>query len=195
MIEPKYRWACDFSEGLAQVLMVKVIDEKKEQYEFKTGYIDKSSKMVIKPQFDFDSNKESPFSQGIACVSINGKWGCIDKSGKFVVEPKFDAASNFSEGLAGVKVDEKWGFIDKSEKFVIKPQFAYWVPPVFSEGLVQVKIDNKWGYMDKSGKIVIKPKFDWSQNFSNGLAYVTIGSFPIKYAYIDKNGKIIWETE
>src|SRR6187551_1684029 len=41
------------------------------------------------------------FSEGIACVTRNGKTGYIDKSGSFTVEPRFDAMhpewSAFSE--------------------------------------------------------------------------------------------------
>ena len=65
----------------------------------KYGFIDKSGKVVIEPQFD---NAE-PFSEGLACVEKDGKWGFIDKSGKMVIEPQFDGASDFSEGLAKVK--------------------------------------------------------------------------------------------
>ena len=46
----------------------------------KYGFIDKSGKMVIEPQFD---NAE-PFSEGLAQVEKDGKLGFIDKSGKVV---------------------------------------------------------------------------------------------------------------
>ena len=55
----------------------------------KWGYIDKSGKIVIEPQFD----DASSFSEGLAAVCLGdycplrGKWGYIDKSGEYVWEP------------------------------------------------------------------------------------------------------------
>ena len=46
----------------------------------KYGYINRTGKTVVKPQFNFGSD----FSQGLAVVAINGKWGCIDNTGKTV---------------------------------------------------------------------------------------------------------------
>jgi hypothetical protein len=43
----------------------------------KYGYIDKTGKIVIKPQFDFAES----FSEGLAWVSISGKDGYINKTG------------------------------------------------------------------------------------------------------------------
>ena len=65
----------------------------------KYGFIDKSGKVVIEPQFD----DVGPFSEGFAGVEKDGKWGFIDKSGKVVIEPQFDDAEPFSEGLAKVR--------------------------------------------------------------------------------------------
>ena len=65
----------------------------------KYGFIDKSGKVVIEPQFDGASN----FSEGFACVEKDDKWGFIDKNGKVVIEPQFDDAEPFSEGLAKVR--------------------------------------------------------------------------------------------
>ena len=49
----------------------------------KYGYIDKSGKVVIEPQFDYVRD----FSEGLAVVEKDGKWGVIDKNGKVVIEP------------------------------------------------------------------------------------------------------------
>jgi len=165
----------------------------------KVGYIDRTCKMVINPQFDYADD----FSEGLAGVNIGGirgkyglveggKWGYIDKSGKFVIMPQFDFAWDFSEGLAGVKIGGKWGYIDKSGEIVIKPQFYFALS--FSEGLAGVCIskecpkEGKWGYIDKTGKIVIEPQFDDAKSFSEGLARVWIGD---RMTYIDKTGKDI----
>ncbi len=47
----------------------------------KFGYINKSGKIIINPQFDYAYN----FEEGFAIVMINQKLGFIDKSGKTAV--------------------------------------------------------------------------------------------------------------
>ena len=71
--------------------------------ESKYGFIDKSGKVVIEPQFD----DAGGFSEGLARVEKDGKWGFIDKSGKVVIEPQFDEVGDFSEGFGKVKKDGK----------------------------------------------------------------------------------------
>ena len=44
----------------------------------KYGFIDKSGKVVIEPQFDY----AEPFSEGLACLEKDGKLGYLDKNGK-----------------------------------------------------------------------------------------------------------------
>lgn len=85
----------------------------------KWGFIDKTGKYVINPQFD----DATPFADGLARVKLGGKWGFIDKTGKLVIPPQFDLAFPFKDGLAPVTFDGKWGFIDKAGKLVINPQF------------------------------------------------------------------------
>ena len=109
----------DFSEGLALVAedgestvsnLGFIIPHK--MY----GFIDKSGKVVIEPQF-YDV---LDFSEGFTRVEIartglygeppradDYNWGFIDKSGKVVIEPQFNYVSAFSEGLACVRKDDK----------------------------------------------------------------------------------------
>ena len=64
----------------------------------KVGYIDKTGKFVIQPQYDVASR----FRNGVAAVafgrystdnpdshivSLGDKWGYIDKSGKYIWQP------------------------------------------------------------------------------------------------------------
>jgi len=101
-----------FSEGLA---LVSIEDEGIGKY----GYIDKTGKIIINPQFD---DAES-FSEGLAAVRIGdyrtGKYGYIDRTGKIVINPQFDYASYFLGGHAHVKIGDKWNDIDKAGKIVI----------------------------------------------------------------------------
>lgn len=162
----------------------------------KWGYIDKTGKIAIKPQFDYVQG----FREGLAKVRIGdfvtGKSGYIDKTGKIVIEPRFANASSFSEGLAFVGTRDKdtfdYGYIDKAGRIVIKLQgFGDGIAD-FSGGLIPVYVDGKRGYMNKKGEIVIKPQFRRSDDFSEGLAKVKIGD---KYGYIDKTGDVIIEPQ
>ena len=92
-----------FSEGLAAIKMGG-----------KWGFIDKTGKVVIPPQFDI----VLCFSEGLAPIGMGGKWGFIDQTGKIVIPPQFDAVRWFSEGLAAIEMGGKWGFIDKKGRTI-----------------------------------------------------------------------------
>jgi hypothetical protein len=179
------------------------------------GFVDKSGKQIINPQFDEVGN----FHDGKCAVrNKEGKWGYIDKSGKIVINPQFDSAATFKGGYAVVSLDEKAGVIDQDGKYIINPQFgnAYadgdrylinqdskwgWtdkegkfiINPQFDEAyffgdnkLASVKSADKWGFIDKEGKIVINPQFDEAFQFMDDIAIVKLGG---KYGLIDKEGK------
>ena len=114
------------------------------------GYIDRTGKIVISPQFD----DAWSFSGGLAEVKVAKKWGYIDRTGEIAIKPQFDEVSPFAEGLAKVKVAKEYGYIDRTGKMVISPQFdvaAY----SFSEGLAHVHtIKRGQGYIDKTGRHV-----------------------------------------
>jgi len=189
--KPQYQSANEFSEGLAPVLM-----------NDKVGFIDLQGQIVIKPQFDPDGGGgcvqfgrvgASRFSEGLAAVQLEknewGKeWGFIDRHGNWVIQPAFACAAPFSEGLALIGIREAEGA---------------W----------------RYGYIDKSGATVIKPQFSEASSFVGKLAHVTIGmteeealvkameakkpeaeiekemkKFKQKNAYIDRTGKVVWQT-
>ena len=157
----------------------------------KWGYIDKSGKVIIQPQF---VGRVQFFSEGLAGATTDGrKLGFIDKSGNFVISPQYDDALFFSDGLAAVLVDKKIGYIDRTGKFVITPQFesgggdTRWAYP-FSDGLAGVFTGDKCGYIDKSGKFVINPQFKECFPFYEKLAPIRLED---KWGGIDKTGKMV----
>lgn len=121
-----------FTEGLS-VIAIKNGDI------LKFGYIDKSGKLTINPQFD-DAHD---FSEGLAAVEINGKWGYIDKTGKFVINPTFDIADDFSGGLAKVWVAKPSVIHPKMKPSVKKIDKFPW--------------EENNSYIDKTGKYVWEP--------------------------------------
>lgn len=103
VIQPQYSSAGKFSDGLASVALAKgngiTVKSKGKNYQLCTfrdsglmGYIDKTGKIVIEPQF----GRGFDFSNGIAEVSFGepndvigyiGKRGYIDKTGKYIWQP------------------------------------------------------------------------------------------------------------
>ena len=176
--------AYGFHNGLA---MIEVNDRK--------GFIDKTGKIVISPQFQY----AYPFIEGLACVSAGSdKWGYIDESGKWAIPPRFDSASLFSEGLAPVTLGNVCGYIDRSGELKLKPgtnnnaDDCAVVWGSFDGGLSRWKIGSKYGYINKSGEIVVKPEFDRTFNFSDGMAFVEKDG---KYGFIDQSGRMVIEPQ
>ena len=163
-----------FSEGLALFC----IGDAKMNYKY--GYIDKSGKEVVKPQFDMASS----FYEGLACIKQGDQYGFIDKTGKMVINPQFENALYFLEGLSPVCNGKQWGFIDAKGSYVIQPQFDDVL--FMRSGMAPVKMGEKWGYINKEGKVVVSPQFDEARPFPKcGLARVQQYG---KWGYINKKG-------
>lgn len=152
----------------------------------KWGFIDKTGKMVIEPQFDdvlrdqyggcfpYSHKMFKNFSEGLCAVRLGNKWGYIDKTGKFVIEAKYDNAGTFSEGVGCVRLGQKCGYVDKTGKFVLPLQFdAY-------EHSNNARSDNPdWDFT-----AALVEKF----GFSDGLAVARKDG---KEGYIDHSGKFV----
>jgi hypothetical protein len=189
VIPEKYDGAHSFQEGLAAV-----------QVSDKWGYIDKTGKMIVAPQFV----QVVDFIGGLAFGETQDyDLAFIDKTGHNPFGVKFQNISDdfdFAKGYVGVEVNNKWGFIDKTGKYILTPQFderdtptdccadshgVRWQSVDFREGLAAVNYNGKWGYIDATGKSVIPAQFDDARNFSEGVAVARQGQ---KYGFIDHSG-------
>jgi len=133
VVRPQFDETSSFKEGLAAVASGKYVNESRGepgtirisktppgmQFKAKWGFIDKTGKSVIEPQFDAAQD----FSQGLAAIQIGEKWGYVDHTGRVVVQPIYDSAKSFSDDLAVVKLDGKYGCINKDGKLVIPAKY------------------------------------------------------------------------
>lgn len=97
------------------------------------GFIDKTGKEVIKPEYNYVSNPF--FSDGLAFVGKDGKYGFIDKNGDEVIKLQYDSYGDmgFSDGLALLVKNGKSVYINKKGKEVLKVDYDSAGP--FKDGL------------------------------------------------------------
>lgn len=173
----------------------------------KYGYIDRTGKYVIEPQFDEAKDFSSDglaavgFAQNIAVLSEVPQTGITgDEERDKAIREETKNRPQISEGEIRVV---KWGLINEIGKIVVNPIFDN--IENFSEGLAVASrgIGNfsTCGYIDKTGKYVIEPKFAQCDSFKNGIAYVKPqngGSIMVQSTslneklVIDRTGKIIF---
>ncbi|SRR6266498_501503 len=127
-IATQFEDADNFSEGLAPI---KISGEtiwcspdatgSRSGFTMRWGYIDKTGKIVIPPQFE----SAAPFSEGLAAIHNCDHSYFIDKTGKTVISGNFRYASSFSGGLARIETMTEdgllSGYVDKSGKIVWGP--------------------------------------------------------------------------
>ena len=136
-------------------------------------------------------SEAEPFSEGLACVCMDGKYGYIGKDGETVLPFIYDQASSFLEGVAYVLQGEEYGLIDKNGDMVLKLT-DYDSISSFREGAAFFCRDGRYGYMDKSGRILAEPIYEDAGYFYGGCAMVVRNGL---YGVIDKNGREILPTE
>jgi len=165
----------------------------------KYGFMDRSGKTVITPQFDGAFG----FSEGLAQVKVGTKSGYINTKGVLVITPQFDDAMPFRYGRAAVKLccgfwfpqkpGDRYGFIDKDGKYICSPDFS-WVGQ-FSGDLAPVRTaGGVMAFVNRSGKVVMSGKFDQLRptGFTAGLAPVASGGM---WGYIDTTGKWVIDPQ
>jgi uncharacterized protein YdeI (BOF family) len=72
------------------------------------GFIDKTGKVVIKPQFQGAVSS----SEGIAIIVNNQKDGYINSNGAIIVKPQFDMCYNFKDDMGLVCNNGKYGYVN-----------------------------------------------------------------------------------
>ena len=198
VIAPQFEGVKNFGNGLAGVKVfdqtIAVTDNGSTQYikKYKWGFIDKTGKMVIEPQYE-DVER---FTDGLCPVKSEGKYGYINTNGEMVIKNQYDTAENFVRGTAIISIDGGYALIDKKGAILTETKFSsieYDKEEFLSNGLYRVKLDGKDGFIEvETGKTIIHPKYDWVQNFKEGVAIAgndSADSDGNKYIYIiDRDG-------
>jgi len=155
---------------------------------FSNGYT-QTIQWIAQPKYD----AISPFHEGVAYVSLDGKSGYVNRQGKEIVKPEYDKVFNFNDEVGVITTSdfEIMAIANKSGKLTtlksglkVDPRFAQ-----FSDGLLLVTDGKKWGYMNKSGNLQIECKYIAAHPYSEGLAAVTSSAYGIGgWAFINPSG-------
>lgn len=136
-----------FYEGVARILFVE--KDKDPIYEGETGFINTAGKILITPQFEWDT---SNFSEGVAAVQKDDRMGYIDKTGQVIIPLQFDIAKDFHYGRAIVRsTNGAYYFIDKTGRMISR---QYAKIERFIDGLAKFEVDGEEGYLDTTGRVV-----------------------------------------
>ena len=171
----------DFSEGLAAALQTS---------DSKWGYIDRSGKFVIAPQFPFfPEGLVSDFSDGLAAIEVDGKLGYIDHTGAFVIPRQFATGTSFEDGIARVVVTQgpcAYVNYDAVDPCLTDLQVA---PSTGNAGKRTVTANLcRWTFIDKKGNRIMNAEFDAARGFHEDLAAVKVGQ---SWGFIDKHGTFV----
>ena len=185
----------------------------------KSGYLDESGAVIIKPIY----SEAYHFINNFAVVALgdgrsldNLRYGVIDKLGRYAVYPEYHAG-----GVKGGRIylgkgkksrdwhqeylfDPKTKSVQETSKKInmgadlfgannlVPRQFKEWDKKWPWEG----KLLEKWGYVDRAGKWIIQPQFDHAFNFDEGRAFAGSGSQNRElYWLIDENGRKVGRSE
>ena len=163
----------------------------------KVGFLDRSLKWTIPPQFAVARS----FHDGYAAVQFfdphgqPGRWGFIDRRGKPVWSDDtgtFLELGDFNDGRAKALVqgagpdgEALWGYLNKRFRFEIEPTFRS--ARDFTNHVAAVEYQNQgWGFISRNGNWEIEPTFDDADDFDTRLAMIRHQG---KYGYIDRAGK------
>lgn len=117
---------------------------------------------------------------------VNNLWGYSNPKGEMLIKPQFEYADFFTDSISFILKDSfYYGINTKAE--IITPAIKRY--GMFSSGLCPIQLkDGNSVYIDLTGKIVIDKGFSAAENFSEGLAVVSIKN---KLGIINSQGQWI----
>ena len=109
VVEARYLWADDFSEGRAPVAVRAAVGEG-----MRMGLIDREGEVVIKAGYDDLSWDGSRY----AYVDRGGWHGRLDRTGRVVVPLEYEGMGEFDHGFAVVWREGRYGYVDECGELV-----------------------------------------------------------------------------
>ena len=150
------------------------------------GYMNKMGELVVPYQY----MRADDFSEGIAVVSLNGKYGYINEKGEEVTPLLYDKALPFKNGYALVKSGEFKYLIDKDQKRYEIDNLPRDYQVEVSEGLVKIKVNGHYGFVNLKNELVIPANYKKVSSYQNGVSVgVKKGQFGDEHFLISKSGK------
>ncbi|WP_143278742.1 WG repeat-containing protein [Bradyrhizobium sp. Y36] len=138
------------------------------------GYLDRSGKTVIAPQFDW----VDLFVGDRALVGSGGKYGAIDTTGRYAVAPTYASMSRFDRGLALVVVGNRLGAINEDGRAIVpaehgaiiriadeaflvaEPPYAVGrQPDPLGRNVAPYAYGKRWGIVASGGSWIVRPSF------------------------------------
>ena len=121
------------------------------------GYFNRTTgELAIPPKYE----KAWIFSEGLACVELNGRLGFIDHGGNLVIDTVFERSPHignycFHNGLCLMKGDNgRTGLIDKQGNWAVEPVYSYL--DRFYEDFWKVRDTcGNEGLLDKNGQVLL----------------------------------------
>lgn len=193
--QEKYNELSAFYDGLATVSK-----KKPDSYEYISGVIDKTGKLVIPMEYQY----VGLIYEGLINVQKDNKFGFINIKNEMVIPAIYNDASAFGDGLAPVALEEgKHGYINKENVFVIAPQYVD--ADNFRDGYAVVykskggskiggrKMDDERGVINTEGKMIVEPLYGYIDIRNKGKFFIV--SKNDKYGLLDNTGKAILPLE
>ena len=187
----KFNLAGNLAEGLLAF---------QEKPDSKSGYINESGNIVIKPKF----TQARAFNDGRAIVNVSegydNRYGLIDRNGKFIVEPKYNDINSLGNGMFAVGkaiiedkpyIGSKYAIVNNNGSFLT--DFIYYGVSEYKNGLASAYDDKNTFFIDKRGvKVENLPSVSGSGTLELKKNIIK-ANVDFRTSYLDKSGKIIWQ--
>ena len=152
----------------------------------KYGIIDYNHNVIA----DFEYDYIYPFKNATSTVAYkDGKFGIISTNGTHLTDFKYRYMEDFKDGMA-LAYDEGYGYINHYGYEVIKMDHDEVKQGTTTS--VFLKKQNRWALYSSSGYNLTGYNFTSANNFSNGLAAVSVTtSLGESFGYVNDSGDIV----
>ena len=162
----------------------------------KFGYMDKTGKIIIQPDYSYSHNASSipNFMNGYAVIKQNGMTGLINKKGEVVIPFIYETLrilSSINNYFIATKKEggkTTYGLITAQNKTAVPFEYE---ELVIDSNLVGVKKNGLWGLVDLSGKQILNTEYN--SLTPNSKYRVLKAEKGAQYGYIDLTGKWLFE--